>query len=355
MSGNLSSFLGESKIFKNEEILSPEYLPDILPHREQQIKQLANNLLPAAKGKKPQNTFIFGPPGTGKSASAKYVFREFENYSGIKTVYLNCWDFNTAVAVLSEIVIALGFPVQRRGWAKDEILSRLIEALSKMNKGLIVCLDEVDQLIYKEQEALYDLLRINQYVKNPLGLILISNNPHIFAKLEPRILSSLAVEEMEFKPYTLQEMKDILQERVINAFRSVEDGVVILAANHAVQKGGDVRVGLQCLLKAGRLAEQENSDKLKVEHVKRVLPQVWQVKKAILKERVSDTEKIILEILGKNKRMRSDELYQKYCESVENPVSDKTFRNCIDHLVELKLLEINKKRVDGNVRIISKV
>ena len=80
----MANFIEESKIFKNEEVLSPEYLPEMLSHREQQIKQLADNLLPANRGRKPQNTFVFGSPGIGKTASAKYVFREFENYSEIK-------------------------------------------------------------------------------------------------------------------------------------------------------------------------------------------------------------------------------------------------------------------------------
>lgn len=93
----------ESSIFKNEEILSPNHLPELLPHRENQIKLLANNLLPASKGRKTQNVFIYGFPGTGKTASIKYVFREFKDYSGIKTVYINCWDYKTATAVLSKI------------------------------------------------------------------------------------------------------------------------------------------------------------------------------------------------------------------------------------------------------------
>jgi cell division control protein 6 len=350
----MTNFSEESKIFKNEEILSPDYLPDILPHRENQVQHLANNLLPASKGRKPQNTFLHGSPGIGKTHVAKYVFREFENYSGIKTVYLNCWDFNTAISILSEIVIQLGYPAQRRGWAKDEIIARLTEVLSKTNKGLLVCLDEVDQLIFKEQGALYDLLRLNQYVKNPIGLVFISNNPHVFADVEPRIQSSLAIEEIEFKPYSLQEMKDILKERIENAFRPVEDGVSILAANHAVQKGGDVRIGLQCLLKAGRLAEEENSDKLKVEHVKKVLYQVGKIKPEILKEKVSEHERIILGILDELKRAESGELYRKYCEKISNPVSDRSFREFITHLEELKLIEINKRKVERNIRIISK-
>jgi len=344
----------ESRIFKSEDVLSFEYIPEMLPHREMQIKQLADNLLPASKGRKPQNTFIHGAPGIGKTAVVKFVFREFENYSGIKTVYLNCWDYNTAVAILSEITIKLGMPVGRRGWGKDEILSRLREVLSKSKKGLVVCLDEVDQLVRKDQSVLYDLLRINQYVENPVGLVFISNNPFVFADIEPRIRSSLAVEEIEFKSYSLQEMKGILQERMGYAFYSVENGVVTLAANHAVNKGGDVRVGLECLMKAGRLAEKENSTKMKVEHVRKILKEVVKVKPQIIKENISEDEKIILNILEENIDLPFNELYRKYCKKVDNPVTEKPFINYVKHLAELKLIEWKKRKVDGK-RIISKV
>jgi len=348
------SFSEQPRIFKNEEILSTEYLPDILPHREQQVKELADNLLPATKGRKPQNTFIYGAPGIGKTACIKFVFREFEEYSGIKTIYLNCWDFNTAPAILSEITISLGMPIPRRGWAKDEIISRLTEVLRKSSRGLVICLDEVDQLVRKDASVLYDLLRINQYVDNPVGLVFISNNPFVFSSLEPRIKSSLATEEIGFKPYSLGEMKDVLKERTDYAFYSVEDGVIVLAANHAVKKGGDVRVGLECLLKAGRVAEEENASKVKVEHVRKIIKEVVKVKPQIMKESVSDVEKIILDVVNKSGELSFSELYKKYCENAESPLSDRSILNYLDRLNELKLIKIKRRKVGGK-RIISKV
>lgn len=350
------SEINESKIFKSEEVLSPEYLPEFLPHRENQIKQLAKNLFPASQGRKPQNTFIFGSSGIGKTAVVKFVFREFENYSGIKTIYINCWDFNTTQAILTEIVLNLGFPVPRRGWAKDEILSRLIEILEKSKKGLIVCLDEVDQLIFKSQEVLYDLLRLNQYVKNPIGIVFVSNNPHVFANLEQRIRSSLSIEEIEFKSYSLMEIKDILEERIKNGFFKVEKGVSLMIANHTVKKGGDIRVGLECLLKAGRLAEEENAEILKVEHVKKVLKDVEKVKPKILKERVSKVEKEILKILEEKESLISGELYKIYSSRVENPITQRRFREFLKHLASIGLIKIKEeKKARGRTRIISKV
>ncbi|MEM7825281.1 MAG: AAA family ATPase [Candidatus Aenigmatarchaeota archaeon] len=347
----------ESKIFKNEEILSPEYLPDFLPHREDKIKHLALNLMSVATGRIAQNIFIFGPPGIGKTHVVKFVFRNFEEFSdSVKTIYINCWDYNTAVSVLNKIATDLDIFVQRRGIGKDEVFEKIIEFLSKTKKGLVICLDEVDQLIFKSEEVLYDLLRMNQYVKNPVCLVFVSNFKDVFVKVDPRIKSSLRIEEIEFKPYSLQEMKDILERRIREAFHSVEEGVAILVANFTVKKGSDVRVGLECLLRAGRLAESENSEKLKVSHIKKILQEVELPKPKIIAENISENEKTILEIL-EEKSFQSGELYEEYCKRVEKPVSERAFRDFIRHLAQVKMIRVKevKKGMRGKTRIISKV
>src|SRR3990172_2652416 len=253
----------DETLFAREDVLLPEYLPEILPHRESQIQVIADNIKPAAFGRKPENSFIFGAPGIGKTATAKFIFRQFEEFSGrVKTIYINCWDYRTSHAVLSKIAIDIGQFVQRRGMGKDEIVEKLAEACKKSKKSVVVAFDEIDQLVFSDQEALYDLLRIDQYVDNPFGFIFISNHHDVFAKLEPRIRSSLSIDEIQFKPYTLEEMKDILQKRAEAAFRNIGAGVVQLAAYHAVKKGGDVRAGLEILLKAGRVAEKGNASKV---------------------------------------------------------------------------------------------
>lgn len=349
--------ISESKIFKNEQALSSEYLPELLPHRENQIKELANNLLPAVKGRKPQNTFLFGSPGIGKTAVAKFVFRQFEEYSGIKTFYINCWDYRTAHAILAKIAVDLGALALRKGMGKDEILERIIEVCKKTRKSLIVCLDEVDQLVFTEEEALYDLLRINQYIENPVGLIFISNNPYVFTNVDPRIKSSLDIESVEFKPYSLEEMKDILQGRTRLAFTAVEDGVLLLAANTAVNNGADVRVGLECLLKTGRLAEQEYANKVKIEHMRKILPTVKPAKPEILKERATEDEKIILEIVNEKREIFSGKLYEQYYKRIENPVTERRFRDFVNHLAEVGLVAVRERKrgIKGKTRVISKV
>ncbi len=343
--------LEESRIFKNEQVLNPEYLPDLLPHREHQIERIANNLSPASKGRNPQNMFIFGVPGIGKTASLKFVFRKFEEYSDrVKTIYINTWDYNTVHAILAKLVVELGFFVQRRGTSKDEVLERLIEALKKSKNSIIVCLDEVDQLIKKDEKALYDLLRLNQYVNNPVGLVMISNYHNIFVNIEPRIRSSLDVEDIEFKRYSLQEMKNILLERCRNAFRPgiLEEGVVLLCANHAIQRGGDVRLGLECLRKAARISETENANKITVRHVKEILKDVKQVKLKIMKEKLKGTEKNVISLLTEYE-ITSTEFHKKYVGRFGR-ISQFALMRHVKHLQQIGIVKIRKSRKETRGR-----
>ena len=201
---------------------------------------------------------------------------------------------------------------------------------------------------------MYDLLGLGEYVKSPVGLIFISNDPHVFAGLEPRIMSRMSLDEIEFKPYTIQEMRDIMQERVEHAFRFAEEGVTALTASHAISKNGDVRVGLQCLLKAGRIAEQERSDKLRISHLKSVLKEVREIKPKILKTNVTDIEKLIIDIVNKDGKTTFDELYGAYSKCVETPLTKRMFREYVNHLDELSLIKIGKRKL-GRSRFISKV
>jgi len=283
-------------VFKREEALYPEYLPLNLPHREGQIRLISENLSLLLKNNKPMNIFIYGPPGVGKTAVAKFILREFEQYSGIKNIYINCWQYNTSFAILSEIGIAIGAFVSRRGWAKDEIFSRIVQTMENKKLNLIIVLDEVDQLIKNDPSVLYDLLRIENYTKQKIGLIFISNDKYVFRNVEDRIKSSLNLEEIEFKPYTFLEMKDIIEQRMKEAFVGYEEGVSALVAAKATEKG-DVRVALEILLKAGRIAK----DKLRVEDVKKVIKEEINPKAQEIMKVLNEEEKKILEILDKPK------------------------------------------------------
>lgn len=68
----------DNPIFINREILSPNYVPEYLPHREDKFEEMAKILGPALRGGSPSNIFIYGTTGTGKTAVTKYVLKKLK-------------------------------------------------------------------------------------------------------------------------------------------------------------------------------------------------------------------------------------------------------------------------------------
>ena len=76
--GLFDDLLEGEPIFGNKEVLRPSYTPERLPHREEQINNMATILVSALRGDTPSNILIYGKTGTGKTASAKFVSEELE-------------------------------------------------------------------------------------------------------------------------------------------------------------------------------------------------------------------------------------------------------------------------------------
>lgn len=61
-------FLTNAKIFENRDVLRHDYVPEKLPHREEQIKHLGRMVAPILNDSRCSNIFIYGKTGTGKTA-----------------------------------------------------------------------------------------------------------------------------------------------------------------------------------------------------------------------------------------------------------------------------------------------
>ncbi len=246
-------------IIRDEAVLLETFIPRRLFHREGQLEALASCLRPVVKGRRPRNAFLYGPPGTGKTAMCLYVFRELSKYTGMaKPIYVNCWKSPTVHSMLCELVASLKRFVHRREPVKELLLR--FKAELKEGVLVIVALDEIDQL--RDQRILYDLLR------NGCGLVCIANDEKALMNLDPRIRSSLQVEEIAFPAYRDWELFDILWDRAKLALMpdTIERRQVRKIASFS---GDDARVGLEIMRRAALLAEDEGKERIEDKHIKR--------------------------------------------------------------------------------------
>jgi cell division control protein 6 len=328
--GLFDDLLSGEPIFENKEVLRPSYTPDELPHRDDQISNIATILVAALRGETPSNILIYGKTGTGKTASAQYVSQELEVTSERYDVpceveYINCEVTDTKYRVLAQLANEFiekneafvedrleelealrdgvqsdrcGLedtpfasvedvtariesleadreewePVPMTGWPTDRVYSSFFEAVDYQERVVVIMLDEIDKLVEKSgDDTLYNLSRMNSELeRSRVSIMGISNDLKFTEFLDPRVKSSLGEEEIVFPPYDANQLRDILQHRADVSFKAdvLSEDVIPLCAAFAAQEHGDARRALDLLRTAGELAEREGADIVLEKHVR---------------------------------------------------------------------------------------
>lgn len=341
--------MGDVSIFKFRKALDPDFLPDHLPHREQEMKAISSAIDSSLKGNI-RNALIFGPPGTGKTASIKFIFQKLKEETGVLPIYLNCFKQSTKTAVIYSILFEFFRQVRptrkmisRRGQAYDELFDLFYSEAKKSKTMPVICFDEIDHL--KEWEVLYDLTRLKED-SVPAQIIAISNSKYAFYKANGRIRSSLyPLEEIRYKQYDSEQIREIVKFRAEAAFQP--DAVSEEVINHIAEltsDSGDIRMVRAILLEAGQLAKK--TGRIKEEHVKAVAANSRFAKSQSVLLRLSKQERFILKLIPE-KGVDFSEFYASYKKQWPEATGDRMFRNYIEKFEKLNLITMKRKGIGG--------
>ena len=270
-------FLSNTQLFKDRDVLRHDYVPEKLPHREDQIRHLGLIVAPFLRGERCSNIFTYGKTGTGKTAVMKYVLGRLAQKAAelgvpIKVAYVNCRLAGTEYRVFTNLCNFIDLHVPFTGLSVGEVFDRFKTGLEAHTISFIVVLDEVDELIKARGDVLlYELTRMNEALHNSkVSIVGISNDLRFKELLEPRVLSSLSEEEVVFRPYDASELQDILWERAQLALCDgvLLDGAVRFCAALAASEHGDARRALDLLRVAAEVAERGESSVISEDHVR---------------------------------------------------------------------------------------
>jgi len=341
-------------------------MPDILPHREKEINNLANVLVPALRNETPSNVFIYGKTGTGKTAVTKLVGKELlekgkQINKKVNFIYINCEVVDTHYRVLQNIanhfINEWSERIPFTGWPTDEVYSKLKKIIEKEGGVIVIILDEVDKL--KGDEALYNLSRINTELTGAkVSIVGLSNDLKYTEFLDPRVKSSLGEENIIFPPYDAGELQDILKQRVEIAFKpdSIDSDVVPLCSALAAQEHGDARRALDLLRMSAELAERSKSPRITKKYV-RLAQNKIEIDRILEVIRTLPTQSklILLAILlqeqhnkktSTNVAITTGEVYEIYKNLSKKARADKiSQRRAADLISELDMLGVITARV----------
>ncbi len=372
--------MARETIYRDRNVLSPHYVPDHLPYREKEIERIMKIIAPALRGKKPNNIFIYGKTGTGKTATVKHVMEKLsqakEKYNApVDYIYINCRTHNRKYQVLLKIAETLYPDESFMGFASTHLYDKILAYLQETGIIYLVILDEVDQ-VKDIDDLIYMLTRANDSLTNGhVGIIGISNNVAFMDKLSPRSKSTLMQEEMVFAPYNAVQLKAILGERAKLAFKvgMYDDSALELAAAYAAQESGDARYALKLLLKAGDIAD-ERGEPVTDEHVRLARSAVEEDIVLDLIKTLPEHPSIVLYAIAQltkegskyskltgaegDKFLFSGEVYDRY-ESIcrqwnRKPRSARWYREYLKELEMLGLITLNMsgKGIRGNTQLI---
>lgn len=353
----------KKSIFEDKSALQANYSPETIPHRDQQIKQIASILAPTLRLDRPSNLFIYGKTGTGKTLSVQYVRdqlirRAKESNSNLQFYYINCKlkkVADTEYRILAELMKQIGSPVPSTGLPTDQIYQRFIEAIDGEKRLIVIILDEIDQAVKKIDDSfLYNLTRLNSELKNSqLSMIGISNDLVFLDNVDPRVKSSLSEEEIVFPPYNALQIQDILRERAKIAFKKdvFSEGVIEKCSAYAAREHGDARRALDLLRISGELAEREGSQGVTLAHID-------QAKEKIEKDKILDIistqpkqfQLVLISILSliesKKEKIFTGDVYNTYHNfCVDTSTDPLTQRRIGDILSEFDMLGIINAQV----------
>jgi cell division control protein 6 len=273
----VESELGGPSVFKDLGKLDFDYVPEDLPHRDNEIRSITRIFKGLTQGGQRENLLIQGPVGTGKTAIAKLFARDFSTVlrgqgKTLEVVHVNCRRRKTSGLAMLGILNHFEPNYPERGFGVGEMQRDLRKHLIRRDAHLLIILDEVDALLRADgSDLVYDLTRFNDETGPGwvgVSLMLVSQHD-VLEQMDEAALSTFKKNVLRIEPYGADALEAIIEQRVGLAFRpgSVDPDNVGFIADIAATEG-NARQAIEILWKAGLNADDTGRELVSADDIR---------------------------------------------------------------------------------------
>jgi len=353
----------DETLFRDPDVFEIDYVPEQFNFRESQMRELAFQIKPGLRGGRPLNTVCRGLPGTGKTTSVKKLFADIEEVTKkLVPVHINCQIDNTKFSIFSQVYRKIaGHLPPSSGTSFKQVFDAIARILQKEEQVLLVALDDANYLLYENElnRVLYTLLRSHEAypgIRTGVIVILSDMDVDISRVVDARVSSVFRPTEIYFPPYTSDEVRTIIGERVLQGFfpgcLSPEMFELVV---EQTQKSGDLRVGIDLLKRAGLNAEKRASRRIEREDICSAYEVSRYLHLASTVRTLKPEEKAILLILARHAEsggeMNAGDVYRVVRE--ETSLGYTRFYEIVRKLDALRLVNLEYRDGKGRTRVIT--
>ncbi|KAG4025583.1 hypothetical protein MFRU_054g00120 [Monilinia fructicola] len=240
-------------------------VPDTLPCREEEFSSVYTHLAAAITDGTGSCIYISGTPGTGKTATVREVVAqlnasvladELDPFIFVEINGMKVTDPHQSYALLWE---ALRGDRVSPSHALD-LLEREFSTPSPRREPCVVLMDELDQLVTKNQSVMYNFFNWPGLRHSKLIVLAVANTMDLPERtLSNKISSRLGLTRITFPGYSHEQLQTIITSRLTDVpSHLIHPDAIQFASRKVASVSGDARRALDICRRAVEIAESES-------------------------------------------------------------------------------------------------
>ena len=238
-------------------------VPNTLPCRTTEFTTVYTHLEAAISAGSGACIYISGTPGTGKTATVREVVaqlnasveaEELDDFIFVEINGMKVTDPHQSYSLLWEALRGERVsPSHALG-----LLEREFDNPSPRRVPCVVLMDELDQLVTKNQSVMYNFFNWPGLRHSRLIVLAVANTMDLPERtLSNKISSRLGLTRITFPGYTHPQLQEIIQSRLSHIPSIVDPDAIQFASRKVAAVSGDARRALDICRRAVELAEAE--------------------------------------------------------------------------------------------------